>query len=801
MIGNYVKIAWRNFLKNPFFSFIYVLGLTIGLTAGFVILTIVRYEFSFDDFHKNGERIYRLASGTEDKINADDATGFVPYAVPEAIRTEISGIEKVTAFINFTSDVKLVNEDGSIKNFPANEGQNTSIVLADNQYFDLFKYEWLAGSEDNALNQPSQVVLTLSQASRYFGAKAPHEYLNKTLIYGDSLLMTVSGIVKDFVRPSDLVFTDFISMATVKSETFFSYINPNEWNDLWSASQCFVQLEAEVSAEEIDTKLAAFYSIHKSKGLFVQPFLQKLSDIHFRFGDNYIKKVNKNQLYLLLIAAIFLLFLAIFNFINLSTAQASLKTKERGVQVILGSTRSQLFYKRVVESFFYTGVSAFFAVLLSPLCLKFYSAYLVHTISFSFNLQTILLVIGLTVLVSIIAAIVPTFIGGRLETGESLRQSIQMPKGKIAYRKGMITSQFALTMLFIFSSVFLTRQLSYMSNKDLGLDARNVYSMRLPRLEDIRKDLLLSEVKKLKGVKDASLQLFDPIGENFGVDEIVDAANPTEKIKIAYKNGDANFINFYKMKILAGRAIMSETSTDEMVITRELVRTLGLQNPEEAIGRNFIYQNQTFNCVGVVEDFHQQGMQSAIPPTIITIQKGNSLAIRFDDDHKIDEVKYQLETELASLLPADFVLSPTSLTENIAGFYDVENKMSNLLILAAILATLISCIGLNGLFVLIVAHRGKEIAVRKVLGAGIYKITYLLTRDIVYMMGFAFVLSMPLAWYLLDNWLNNFSYHIEINWLLFVIVAIALTIMSVISVAAQSLPATLKNPADMLRKE
>ncbi|MCB0649125.1 MAG: ABC transporter permease [Saprospiraceae bacterium] len=803
MIKNYFNLAFRNLKRNPLFSSIHLLGLSIGLTVCFILFSIVNHEFSYDRFEANKDQVYRLI-GKDINNPASEPAGFVPYAVPAAVRNEVTGVKKVAAFINFESEVQVPDAMGGITKFPYRDQSKdpAQIVIAEPQYFEIFSYQWLAGDPATALSAPNQVVLSKSRAELYFGNIEPTSFLGKSIIYGDSVYMKVSGIVADRAQPTDFTFTDFISYKSLGSSPYFSYINIYEWNDLWSASQAFVELDKGVQKGDIEARLEQFYNNHKGQGLFMQPMLQEFSDIHFRYGDNYIKKADKAGLFKLLGIAIIILLIAIFNFINLTSAQTALRGKQVSMQLILGGNRGHLFAKNFIEAFMYTGLAMLIAIVVAPLCLKIYATFLIHPIAIQANFVTIGMAWGLVFTVALLSSLTTTFFPGfSIHLKSALFSRNSKGQSALFYRKGMITAQFSASLILVLFSVFITKQMSFVENKDLGINIERVYSFRLPRLEDGRKKLVLEQIRQLPGVEDACLQLFDPIGENFGMDKIVRPEAPDQPLSVAYKNGDAHFIDFYNMKVISGHNFNAFADQNEVIISRKMAAEMGFQNPEQAIGSQLVYRDKNLTCIGVVEDFHQQGLQNEIPSTIIARVDGNSLAVRIADGAQAEVIRASIQDVANRLYPEPSTINWQSLSDNVDAFYAKESMQSKLISLAAILATLISCIGLNGLFVLIIVQRTKEIAVRKLLGAGIGSITRILTKDVVRLMTISFVIAAPLSWYFIREWLQNFNYRTSTDWSLFMIVGILAITMSVVSIGLQCIPAVLRNPAGMLRKE
>lgn len=810
MIKNYLKIAWRNLFKNRISSLINLVGLTLGLSACIAIYLISSYELSFNKAIPDSERIYRLVG----KFGFGDApggtAGFVPYALPAAVEEDISGLESVAAFINFESKVTIPNGDQAPKVFAQrNMGQDAAnIILTQPAYFDIFHYDWLAGDQATALDKPFQVVLSEKSARKYFGEMPLTEILGKTVIYADSQQMNVAGIVKDWEQPSDLTFTDFISFATIVPGSYFGYINLNEWTDIWSASQAFVKLTPNSTPEQVNAQFPAFAESHFQKPLRFTPHLQPLSELHFDadYGDNYSRKAHLPTLYSLMGVALFILIIAAINFVNLSTAQSFQRAKEVGIRKVLGSSRKTLVSQFLSETLILTVLAAALALLIVPALLDLFKDFIPQGVSFQIDGSTLVFLLVVTVGTTLLAGLYPALALSSFLPALSIKGESNLLGGEKAYlRKALIVFQFAISLVFILGTVLVGRQLNYMRHKDLGFQSDAVVTLHLPRGPFREKTPLLYErIQQLPGVQKAALQIFEPMGQNFGVDKLIYHGTTTQEIGAAYKMGDVNFIPFYEMELLAGRNVMKSDTARELVINESFVTRLGFSGPQEAIDQQLEWRGKYYPIVGVVADFHQLSMHEKIGPTFITTAPwANNIAFKLNsrDAKEAEATLAQVKGLWESIFPEDEKFNYTFLDDTIAQFFEKERKTGKLVNVATLIALLISCLGLYGLSVFTAGRRTKEIGIRKVLGASVSGIVALLSKDFVWLILLASIVAFPLAWYLMQQWLQDFQYRIEIQWWMFAVAVASAVLITLLTVGFQSLKSALTNPVESLRSE
>jgi putative ABC transport system permease protein len=458
MIRNYLKIAWRNLWKNKVYSFINVLGLTIGLSACILIYLLVSFEYSFENFRENKDQVFRVTSVFKTPDGIENINPGIAGPAPQAIRSEITGIEKVAPFQVFSTKVEI-KEKGKIKKFLAAEWGKSKdeIIVCEPNYFEIFKYEWLIGNPVSSLKEPNLVVLSEKKAEKYFGKIPLQEIIGKNIYYQDSLLATVSGIVKDYPKNTDIIFTDFISFKTIESKNWRKRFSLDSWGNTNGNSQLFVLLPKNKNIKAIHAQFVPFMKKHFdmandwNAGRRLQ--LQALSNIHFdtKIQDQFSRTVSKSSLQILIGIAIFLLIIAAINFVNLTTAQSINRVREIGLRKVLGSNRRNLIYQFLSETFLITILAILFSLLLIEPLLWAFKSYLPNELSFNiFNRQIIFFLFVIAILTSLLSGLYPAFVISAFNPISSLKKQIAIGNSRTkAFRKALITFQFTASQVFI----------------------------------------------------------------------------------------------------------------------------------------------------------------------------------------------------------------------------------------------------------------------------------------------------------------------------------------------------------------
>ncbi|NOT76168.1 MAG: FtsX-like permease family protein [Cyclobacteriaceae bacterium] len=803
--------SFRNIQKNRLTAFINVLGLTIGISACLVIFLIVNYELSYERFRADRDQIYRVYSqfsGLNSNANRGVPTGFSD-ALKEG---QFAGVEAIADFHIFKSKVEIQNKNQEPKNLGRYEG----IIIASPGYFDVFQYEWLAGNSEKALAEPLQVVLTESRARVYFEDASLSDMIGREVIYRDSLVATVSGIVKDTKENTDLNFTDFISMSTIENTWLKKSFFLHDWFSLNSSSQLFFKAAPGTSLatlqEHMNNISAQYDKVNKNPDRKNTPSLQPLSQLHFNSEMgifDYSRSVpEKSTLQILGLIAVLLLVIAAINFINLVTAQASRRAREVGVRKVLGSSRFRLVNQFLMESFILTFIASAMSLLLSAEVLSFFSEFFPTDLKLNVLSPTILIFSATCiVVVTLLAGIYPAFVLSSVQPVVALKNSVHMnsnSSGTFWIRKGLTVFQFSVSNILIISTLAISLQIGYMLNKDLGFATDSIVYFDTPWWEkSAKKQLLKNELSQIPEIDALTLQSSPPSSDGWSTSTFeFDNGKEVLKDNVYLKQADTAYLNVYNIQLLAGRNLHQSDIPEECLINETYMQKLGFTDPHEVLGKVV----SKLTIVGVVKDFHVRSLHTAIEPMAIfsSLQGQSSFGMRLRSENgKISDLQSTMAKVEASWMKIypDQKFTYTFLDETLKRFYENEQRTGKIARIATGIALLISCLGLFGLSSFRVIQRTKEIGIRKVLGASVRSILVLLSTDFLILVVVAFVVSSPIAYYASEQWLNNFAYKMDMGPWIFILAGISSLITAFLTISIKTLGAANANPVKSLRYE
>ncbi|HTF21381.1 MAG TPA: ABC transporter permease [Chryseolinea sp.] len=806
MLAFYFKSAFRFISKTPVYSLINVLGLTLGVCACLAIFLIARHEFTFDRFHPDDKRIYRIVA------DADGPDGHwqgstIPAALPRALRESVAGLESVTCISRYGPSVSIMQSGGNLKKLPRG---SVSAALVEAPYFDILQREWLAGSS-KSMHEPFKVVLTESRAKTYFESKSPAEVVGAILNYDDSLQVTVVGVVKDWEENTDFPFTDLISYATASHSFLKSTVMPEEWGQYLDSFQALVKLNPGVSIDTTERIFSTTLATHTRKDppspVTVAVKLQALPDVHFNKRGEEMP-AGERQIYLLAALAAFILIIASFNFINLSTALSTRRGKEIGIRKTIGAARSTVAMQFLTETFLLTTFSVVLACLLIQPIFRLFSGFIPAGVSLAlFTLRTMVFLAILIVTTSLIAGYYPSRVLSSYSPAIVLRKFLG-PHGSRSHllRKSMIVVQFAFSLFFIAGVIVMKSQLQFISEQDRGFRTEGV-RIFWTNFDDFsnRPRLLLERIRQIPGVEQASLHGGSPMGFATFMSHVSLSGNSAKDVDAIFKSGDAEYIPLYGIRILAGRNFVESDSLREFVVTESFARALGFTKHEESVGHSLNFRGKDYPIVGVAADFHQHSFHIAIAPVAIGNMRDlqHAVALRLDAAHQggaSGTVLAAVETVFKQFYPDD-VFQSHLVEEEIGWMHQDDSKTVTLVNAAMLVTVFISALGVFGLVMFTSEMKIKEIAVRKVLGATVANIATLLGREFVLLLVVATTLAFPLAWYSMDRWLSTFAYRIDMTPGMYLIAAVAALLVGILTVSYHTVKAASTNPARSLRSE
>jgi len=819
MFKNYFKIALRGFGRQKLFTFINIVGLSIGISAAVVIYLIVHFDFTFDKFHKDSDSIYRVVTNYTYSGDAGFNSG-VCGPMGGAVKNQVTGIEVVSPFFTLGQPDVFIPGNTAV---PVRFKNQENIILADGNYFKIFEYKWLAGSAQHALDAPNQVVITSDQAKKYFPALSYDQMIGKIVTY-DTLKTTVTGIVQTIKENTDFNFHDFISYSTNQTnKAVADRLQLTKWGATNSESQLFVKLSPKTTTVHIEKQINEIFSKNNKEraGVSHSYHLQPLSDMHF--NENYYnffddRIASKTTLYGLLAIASFLLLLGCINFVNLTTAQATQRAKEIGIRKTMGSTRNQLIFQFLSETFFITLVAVIISIALTPLILKLFADFIAPGINANLLGQPnlILFLVILTVVVSLLSGFYPAILLSGYKPIMVLKnQSMSnSSKSRNAYlRKSLTVTQFIIAQFFIMATLLVSKQIYYALHKDLGFKKDAILIINTPwKNNDVSKNrVFLNRLRSIPQVAMAGLGGDAPSSDGCVSTECTYKDGKKEvKIELEEKYGDENYINIYHIKLFSGRNLQHGDTTKGFLINETYARMINPRNPLEAAGMQVIDFNgdKTMQIVGVVADFHEMSLHTSISPLAIMqtnwIYNNNTIHIALKPETAGGN---EWKTAIASMgtywkqIYPDNDFDYKFFDDNIAKFYVSEQHTATLLAWATGLSIFISCLGLLGLAIHTTNQRTKEIGVRKVLGASVAQIVTLLSKEVVSLILIAFVVITPIAWWAMNKWMQSFADRTTISWWIFVLSGAGMIITAIFVSSFQTVKVAVANPVKSLRSE
>ncbi|MBK0378327.1 ABC transporter permease [Mucilaginibacter segetis] len=804
MIKNYFYTAIRYLRQNKVTTLINVLGLSVGISAALIIFMIIRYDSSFDKFEPGRDRIYRVVTDGDGWKNQG-----VPVPLAEALKQNSSGIEAVAPLFDYNSwNLKVNIPEGSSKPDKLFKKQD-DVVFADEGYFKIIPHQWLAGNPSNAFKDPYNLVLTESRGKTYFPDLTPQQMVGKVVTFNDTIRTTVSGIIADLDAKSDFEKKSFISLNTIYLPRLKKDYQTEQWGSTNSSNQVLIKLNPNVRAATINSQIATiFKNFAKNSDSKTKHILQALGDIHINpdFGGT----VNPGVILNLTILAVFLLLLGAINFINLSTAHASERGKEIGIRKTLGSGKGQLIAQFLSETFLLTLITAVFSVALVPLLLKVFSGFIPDGLdaSYLFSEPSLwLFLLALTILVSLIAGLYPAFIMSSFRPVTVLKNNTTGTVGSAWLRKSLIVSQFIIAQVFVIGVLVVNKQLHFAQAKNMGFRKSAIINFYVPfdfNNPNDKKFVLKQELAAIPEIQAVSLGNQSP-AFNGSMSTEVDYKEKGKdmKLQVNSRDGDTSYLSVYHIPLVAGRNITASDTANELLINETLAKQIGFNHPAEAVGHFLQFGNGQIPIVGIMHDFNQASVRTTVAPLIYysAPKHGYVMHVALQTDPATWNKAIEKMTKSWKSVYPDIDFDYTFLDKTVENFYKADQQLSMLLTWSAGIAILISCLGMLGLVIFMTNRRVKEIGVRKVLGASVKQIVILLAADFAKLLLLAFVIAIPIAWWQMHKWLENFAYHTALSWWVFLIGGLIMIAIALIIVSIRAGKAAMVNPVKSLRTE
>ena len=817
MFKNYFITAFRNIWRNKAFSVINVLGLSIGISASLIIFLIVYYEFSYDKFEKDNNRIYRVV--IDAKFNGFEGhSAGVQAPLANAIQKEVTGVELTVPLMQFQGDATAkvnIQRTGSLQ--PLLFKKQPNIIFTNPQYFYLLPYKWIAGTPNASLKNPFNVVLTESRAHEYFPSLPASDIIGKQINYNGDFRVTVSGIVKDLHQQTTFNAVEFISYATIAQTHLQDQFMMNVWNDWMAYSQLYIKLSPGSTADRIEAQLKMLLAKYdkdakKDAANTLHFHMQPLNDVHFNnlYAGVGNRIADLKTLYGLLAIAAFLLLLGCINFINLTTANATQRAKEIGIRKTMGSSKKQLIFQFLGETFFITFVATLISVCLTPLLFHMFKDFIPPGLSFDLfqQLPVLLFLVAITIFVSFISGIYPALILSGYKPALVLKNQSFAGKSESRHawvRKGLTVSQFVIAQFFVIATIMVSKQINYSLNTDLGFNKDDIITFDTPRdTVQAHTQELLNNINSIPAVEVASTGFFSPADKGVSFTNVSYAPKKDAQPQVQIRWGNPQYIDVYKIKLLAGRNVAVSDTFREFLINDTYAKVLGFQKPADAIGKYLNFNGKQMPVVGVMQDFHEGATHSPIFPLVFTAGNGSTFHIRFKATSVGGAAWHtaimQIQKAFNQIYPGeDF--NYKFYDETLASLYASEQQTEGLLAWATGLAIFISCLGLLALVMYTINTRIKEIGIRKILGASVTNIVSILSIDFIKLVCIAFVIAAPLAWWAVYKWLQGYAYKTTMSWWIFVLAGFGMLLIALITLSLQTIKAAIANPIKSLRTE
>lgn len=809
MLKNYFKIAWRSLMRNRSYTGINIAGLAIGIAACILIFLVVRYETSFDNYHPKKDRIFRVVRVTSGPEGIHAGVG-TPLPLTQGLKIDFPQLKQISDIMqNGGSNYAVTNaqHNGTVKKF-----REDLAYYADPEFFRIFDFKWLAGDKKTALAAPNTIVLSREEANKFFGDW--RTALGKTVRYENNLDMQVTGIFDDPPANTDIPIKLAVSWATLVNEGGALHGSVTDWVSTFGAKNCYLVLPEGLSEQQLNNDLAAFAKRHtpppyNKSGTYR---LQPLNDIHFNTETSVYSghTFSKQLINVISLIGLFLLVIACVNFINLATAQAVNRSKEVGVRKVLGSKRSQLVLQFISETFIITLFAVSLAIVISIIMLPMLNDLLETHLSGAFLISTsvILFLAVVIIAVTLLAGLYPALILSGFNPIAALRNKVNAGRTSgISLRRVLVVTQFCIAQFLVIGTLVLIYQMDYFKGKSLGFDKDAVITVSYPAdsAGKAKVNNLVNELSTQSGIKDISLSTFGPSddGDWFSDFKFNNSPNPVD-FASSLKWADSEFFKLYKMEFLAGGPYLKTDTVTGYVINETLMHKLGITDARRALGKTIrLWDRKTLNApiTGVVKDFNVGSLRNAIPPVLMGAWKAqySKLNIKINP-HNLKQTLDGIESVWNKTYP-EGVYEYRFLDQTIANFYRKEDQLSTLYKFFAGIAIFISCLGLYGLVSFMAVQRTKEVGIRKTLGASTGHIVYLFSKEFTVLLLIAFVVSAPAAFYIMNQWLQDYAYRIAIGPDIFIWAVLTSIAIAWASVGVKAFKAALANPVKSLRSE
>ncbi len=795
MFRNYLKIAQRNILKRKVFSLINIVGLSVSIAVSILILLYAVHELSYDSYYDNVDAKYRVVSHVihgEEEYTNNVSNGTLAGDILEII----PGVKNAfQVYIDFPY-VQVGNETYLEDNY--------DVYYAGDGIFDFFSVKFTEGNPETALKEPFSIVLTETYAHKYFGDSL---VLGKSLLVNSKLEYKVTGVVKDLPENTHFKFNILFSLPSL-----LKTYGLNDYHPFRNSFITYVEFSHNENIEQVEKKITeislSYLPPQLKEMITVWKTLQPIKDIHLKsdFEDKY-KGGNIKIIYIFSSIAILILLLACINYINLSTAQYSSRTKEVAIRKTTGANRSSLVKQFITESVIIILLSLATAIVIAEFFLPIFNTIINFQLKIAYfeKWYNVLLILGVGFLVSLISSLYPAFYLSSFKVVDVFKMKIRIGKGNINIRRVLVVFQFTVTVFLIISTLIISKQLNYVNNKDLGFNKNNLMTVRLNNKQAISQlEVLKNEIENLSCVHSSTVSSNFPSGTASWENIFEFEGHESEQFDVMpLLDVDYNFLETMQISLSRGRNFSTEFFTDSnaVLVNETLVK---LMNWKEPIGKKIIERVEdktyTYHVIGIFRDYHKESLHSAVKPMMLRLaQRKRYLLVRLTHDFSEENIQ-EIKAVWDKFCPGK-PFQNIFIDDAFDRLYQSERNLSNIFIYFSVIAIIIACLGLLGLITLFTQQKTKEISIRKILGAKASNITLILTKEFIILQLIANVIAMPVAYFAMNKWLAGFTFHVKIGWLVFVLGAVITAIISIAAISIQTYKAAVSNPSENLRYE
>ncbi len=820
MFKYYFKTAFRSLMRNRNYAIINIAGLAVGIAVCMMIFIIIQFHTSYDNFHKNKDRIYRVLT---EYRHADAATisygKGVSFPMPTGLKTAFPQLEQVAPiYASHNDQLQVLDVNGApVKNFKEQSG----VFYTEPSFFKIFDFPLLAGSYAS-LKDPNNVLLTKEIAETYFGdwktaigktIKLTGSYrIGAGLFQFPPIVLKVSGILATIPANTDFQLRLVVAYGTdFTGDKIYGFQQP-DWNGTAPDFGCYVLLPPNISVDNFNQQLRAYARNVKSPDNKDSYIVQPLPAVHYdtETGNYGNKTISHELLNVLWLIAAFILLIACANFINLSTAQAVNRAKEVGVRKVLGSNKFQLQIQFIIETFLIVTSAVILAAVITMLALPSVNGILELSLSFNIlnNPAIILFLLTVTIVVTALAGFYPSIVLSRINPVNAIKSKLTANTAKgISLRRGLVVFQFIIAQALIIGTLIIVKQMDYFMNQPLGFDKDAIVNVpfRPDSTGSKLTDYLRQQLLSVNGVQAVSFSSNTPVEDDnemwttFKFDHAIKETDFQAITKFA----DTGYVPAYKLQLVAGRNLQPSNMTREFLVNESLVKSLGFKKPEDILNKEISMWDDRIKCpvVGVLKDFNDRSFRNDLAPLLITtnITMYRQAAIKLATTN-ISSTLQSVKKIWEQTFP-DYVYEYKFLDDKIESFYKQENQLAQLYKIFAAIAIFLSCLGLYGLASFMAVQRIKEVGIRKVLGATVSNIVYLFSKEFIILIAIAFAIATPIAWYYMHQWLQDYAYRINISWWIFIVGGLVAIIIALATISFQAVKAAIANPVKSLRTE